>query len=77
MDYFERFASNPAISYINVVLAVAVQQGWVLQHWNVKEAFVNGELDVEMYIKLSDGSRQKSDKAVNLERALYEVKQTG
>ena len=73
MDFFETFAPTPTISSTKVILAIAVQQG--LQYWNVRQAFVDAELDVEVYMVLLDGCGEMSGKVMKLERAFYGVKQ--
>ena len=35
VDYFETFAATPAMSSIKLVMAVAVQEGWPLYHFDV------------------------------------------
>ena len=57
-----------------VILAVAVQQGWKLQCWDVKQAFVNADLGVKVCMKLPGSYGERSGKVVKLERALYGVK---
>ena len=68
VDYLETFVPTPAISSDKVILAVAVQQGWKLQHWDAEQAFVNPELNVEVCVKLPAGYGERSGKVVRLER---------
>ena len=65
VDYFEMFAPTPATSSIKVILAVlTVQQDWKLHHWDVKQTFLNAELDVEVYKKLPGGCGEMSGKVL-------------
>ena len=74
VDYFEGFAPTPAISYIEDILVIVVKQRWEPQDWDVKHAFVNAALDVEVYMKLRHGCGETSGKDMKPERSLYEVK---
>ena len=77
VEYFETFAPTPSISYVKRILAIPVQQGCKLQHWDFKQVAMNAELDVEVYTKLFDGRREKSGKVVKLECTSFAVKQAG
>ena len=60
-----------------MILVVVVKLGWKPQNWDVKHAFVNAELDVEVYMKLRLGCGERSGRGMKLERRLYGVKQAG
>ena len=60
-----------------MMLAEDVQQSWKVQHWDVKQAFENVKLDVEVYMKFFHGCRERSNKVVKLEHTLCGVKQAG
>ncbi|CAN0457740.1 unnamed protein product [Ascophyllum nodosum] len=60
VDYFDSFAPTPAVSSTEC---------WKLQPWDVKQVFVNTELDMEEHMKLPNGVGLKSGKVV-VERAL-------
>jgi Reverse transcriptase (RNA-dependent DNA polymerase) len=59
-------------------MVIAVQQGWSLHHINVKSAFLNGELNEEVYITQPPGFevRGKEHNVLKLHKALYGLKQT-
>ena len=55
VDYFETFAATPAMSSIKLVMAVAVQEGWPLYHFDVAQAFVRAKMDTNVFMKLPNG----------------------
>ena len=48
VDYFNTFAPTATISSIKVALAIAVQNDWLLYHFDVKQAFVQAKLDTDV-----------------------------
>ena len=77
VDYFNTFAPTPTVPSIKVVLAIAVQNDWPLYYFDFKQAFIQGKLDTDVYMKLSYGCGERTGKGVKLDRALYGIKQVG
>ena len=75
IDYQETFASIAKINTIRVLLSLAGNLNWPLQQLNVKNAFLKGELEEEVYMDLppSFDSEQKNRK-VCLKKSLYGLK---
>ncbi|CAA6675839.1 unnamed protein product [Spirodela intermedia] len=51
IDYEEVFALVARMETIRVIIALAAQNGWRLHHLDVKSAFLNGELEEEVFVK--------------------------
>ena len=49
IDYSETFAPVARFSSIQVILSIAANQNWTLNHMHVKTAFLNGDLCEEIY----------------------------
>ena len=77
VDYFETVAATPAMSSIKLVMAVAVQEGWPLYHFDVEQHFVRAKMDTNVFMKLPNGCGTLTGDVVRLEKATYEVKQAG
>lgn len=75
IDYTETFAPVTKFSTIRVLLALAAQYDLEIHQMDVKSAFLNGELDEEIYLKLPPGFRGTGDKVWRLRQALYGLKQ--
>jgi len=77
-DFDETWAPVPNTATSRALFAVAAASGWEVHHVDVKTAFLNAEMDKEMYIKLPEGveSGELADvRRLNL--ALYGTKQAG
>lgn len=62
---------------IRVLLALASNQNWVILRLDVKNAFLYGDLEEKVYMKLAPGFQISpgTDKVCKLKKALYGLKQ--
>ena len=75
IDYEETFAPVARISFVRALLAVAAARKWDLFQMDVKNAFLNGDLNEEVYMQPPPGLSVDSNKVCHLRRALYGLKQ--
>jgi len=78
IDYQETFAPVAKINSIRVLLSLAVNSDWPLYQLDVKNAFLNGDLEEEVFMSLPPGFENKlgSDKVCRLKKSLYGLKQS-
>ena len=78
IDYEETFAPVAKINSIRVLLSLAVNLNWPLQQLDVKNAFLNGDLDEEVFMSLPPGFENKlgKGKVCRLRKSLYGLKQS-
>ena len=50
IDYEENFSPTAKWNTIRLTLALATQQGWKVHQMDVKSAFLNGDLQEELYM---------------------------
>ena len=77
VDFLETYAPIPAASSVKLLVAIAVKNDWELRQLDVKQAFIQADLDFNVFMKLSDGCGDKSSKVVKLNKSVYGLKQAG
>ncbi|GMP81639.1 hypothetical protein CsSME_00036279 [Camellia sinensis var. sinensis] len=78
IDYQETFAPVAKINSIRVLLSLAVNSDWPLHQLDIKNAFLNGDLEEEVFMSLLPGFEQRlgSDRVCRLNKSLYGLKQS-
>ena len=78
-DYLEVFAPTVHLSSIRVILALAALQDLHLHSLDVSHAYLNGEMDCEVYMVQPEGFVEGDPKAqvCLLQKAIYGSKQGG
>lgn len=74
VDYDEVFAPVANNTTMKVLLSVAGQKGFLVKHYDVKSAFLNGNLQEEIYMKPPPGVNENG-KVYRLNKSLYGLKQ--
>lgn len=74
IDYQEVFAPVARSTTFRTLLAIASKRKLLLRQYDVKTAFLNGELKEEIYLKQPEGF-EKGDKVLRLHKSLYGLKQ--
>jgi hypothetical protein len=77
IDYDEIFAPVARYTSIIIIISPATVFGWKLHQMDVKTAFLNGEVEQEVYIEQPEGFviHDKRSHVCKLKKALYGLKQ--
>ena len=76
VDYEETFAPVAKITIVRPILAIVASRSWQLHQMDVKNVFLHGDLQEEIYMKLPSGMTNSSPHDVcKLKRSLYGLKQ--
>ena len=76
VDYEETFAPVAKMTTVRTILAIAASQSWRLHQMDVKNGFLHGDLQEEIYMKLpSDMTTSSPHDVCKLKRSLYGLKQ--
>ena len=78
LDYQETFAPVAKINSIRILLSVAVNLNWSLHELDIKNAFLNGNLEEEVFMDPPPGfeGEFKNGKVCRLVKSLYGLKQS-
>jgi hypothetical protein len=77
VDFDEVYAPVARLDSVRVLVAIAAQQKWQVHHLDVKSAFLNGDLQEEVYVTQPPGFERDGEKGMvyRLHKALYGLRQ--
>lgn len=74
--YGETFPSTPASSYIRLIVGITCERDLDVCRFDTKQAFVQSEVEKDVFVRLPGGYDYLSDKVIRLNHSLYGLKQT-
>ncbi|GJY52573.1 zinc finger, CCHC-type containing protein [Tanacetum coccineum] len=77
IDYFDTYAPVARITTIRLLLALATIHNLVIHQMDVKTAFLNGDLDEEVYMKQPEGFVMPVDKTKKFLSSRFSMKDMG
>jgi hypothetical protein len=75
-DYTETFAPVAKMASLRIILSIAVKYDLLIEQIDVVSAFLQSELEEEIYMKVPEGIMFSGDKVCKLLRSLYGLKQS-
>lgn len=76
IDYDETFSPVARYDTVRAVLSVSAAENLKLLQFDIKTAFLNGELSEEVYMRQPEGYSDKTGRVCKLKRSLYGLKQS-
>ncbi|KAK4700421.1 hypothetical protein P7C70_g5826, partial [Phenoliferia sp. Uapishka_3] len=79
LDYTETFSATVRQASVRAILALAAQNGWLLQQFDVSSAYLHGVLKEEVYLRQPPGFGDDSNPSgvLRLRKSLYGLCQAG
>ena len=77
LDFYDTFAPVIRMDSLRMILAIAAQRGMTLRQFDVVGAYLNAELEEEVYMRQPPGYDDGSGRVCRLLKALYGLKQAG
>ena len=81
IDYRETFSPTARITSIRMLIQLASQNNWLIHQMDVKTAYLNADIDCEIYVDQPEGyvkTGNNGEKLVwKLKKSLYGLKQSG
>ncbi|KAL8156086.1 hypothetical protein AgCh_001245 [Apium graveolens] len=77
IDYEEVYAPVTQLETVRLLLALSAKRNWQVYHLDVKTAFLNGEINEDVYVSQPEGYKKQGheDLVYKLTKALYGLRQ--
>ena len=77
VDYLETFSPTPRRTTFRAIMNKAVQENMIVHQMDFDMAYLNADLDIDVYVKQPDGFVEEPNMVWKLKKSLYGLKQSG
>jgi hypothetical protein len=77
IDYYQTFSPTGKPSSLRLVIALAARNNWIIEQMDAVAAFLNSDLDEEIYLEQPEGFKENNkDMVWCLHKSIYRLKQS-
>ena len=78
VDYSDTFSPIAKLNSVRLFISIAASQQWMIHQLDIKNAFLHGDLEEEVYLEQPPGfvAQGEYGKVCRLKKALYGLKQS-
>lgn len=76
VNYSDTYAPVARLPKIRLLLSVGIKYNFIMEHIDVKTAFLNGDLEETVYMKPPEGIEVQIDHVLKLRKSLYGLKKS-
>ena len=76
VDYYDTFSPVAKMTYVRLFISLVATYNWDLNQLDIKNVFLHGDLQEEMYIEQPPGfvAQGEIEKVCHLRKSLYSLK---
>lgn len=76
VDYFDTFSPVAKLTYVRLFLSMAATYNWPLHQLDIKNAFLHGDLQEDVYIEQPPGfvAQREKGRVCRLRKTLYDLR---
>jgi hypothetical protein len=76
-DYNDSYSPVVSAITLRLMLTIAFKRHWTMRQIDVKTAYLNGNLDEDVYMYIPEGFERQENKVCHLMKSLYGLCQSG
>jgi len=77
IDFWETFSPTLKQDSLRIITAISVQRGYTIQQIDINSAYLNADLEEDIYMEIPEGHLNHGKGFWKLKKALYGLKQAG
>ena len=75
INFSDTYAPTPTMTSIRILMNIAIQEQLLCHHCDVNNAFLNADIDYDVYVRQPEGFTQDPSYSCKLNKSLYGLKQ--
>ena len=77
IDYYDTYAPTTRLTSVRMLMHISVQYDLIVHQMDVKTAYLNANIDVDIFIEQAKGFEEGKSDICHLNKSIYSLKQSG